>query len=337
MKKLLLFSLAVTATFLVTFSAFAADISVKVDGRTVTFREDPKPVILNDRTYVPVRRVLERMGADVEWNGEKRTVTVTSYNNIKEVILTIDSPEIIVYTYTSVLHADKETVICDVNPIILNDRTMLPIRVIAEALGADVEYDESGIAEITTIQAKSAIKKALGEDAQIANYTLIEAFSENLPKISLSSDAKDIKEGDEISIYVRVSDLEKLHSDASFSGLVTTVLYDTENFSYGGFTCIDKDGTASPALSADNGHFYENGAKIVYIYTPDAEHAPKEDGTVLKLDFTALSDKGGTFSISDGISEIGYDNEIILVQGDTSYSISKYDELFVDTAELTVK
>lgn len=337
MKKFLLFSLTALAAFLFTFSAFAADIAVKVDGRTITFREDPKPVVLSDRTYVPVRRVLERMGARVAWDGETRTVTVTSYDNIKMVVLTIDSPEIIVYTFTSVLHADKDTVISDVSPIILDDRTMLPIRVIAEALGADVEYDESGIAEITTNQAKTALKETFGEDALKDKIDLADAYSENLPKISLSCDAKDIKAGDEISVYVHISDLETSHSGASFSGLTTTVFYDTENFSYDGFTCIDKNGEAPPALSADNALFYENGAKIVYIYTPGSEYVQKEDGAVLKLTFTALSDKGGLFSLSDGVSELGYDNEVIFSSGDNAYSIARYDELFVDTSELSVR
>lgn len=337
MKKFLLFSISLSAALMISLSAFAADIAVKVDGRTVTFREDPKPIILNERTYVPIRRVLERMGAKVKWDGENRTVTVISYDNIKEVILTIDSPEIIVYTYTSVLHADREDILSDVSPIILNDRTMLPIRVIAEALGSDVEYDERGVAEITTEKAKTVMETAAGEDAKNDLSELSDAFSEGLPKISISTDAKDIKEGDEISVYVHVSNLEKAHDEATFSGLVTTVLYDAENFHYSGFTCIDKDGEVSPALSADNGKFYENGAKVVYIYTPGTGHTPTEDGTVLKLSFTALNDNGGTFSLSDGISELGYDNEVVLVQGDSSFSLSKYNELFIDTTEITVK
>ena len=335
MKKILSLLLAVSAVILTAISVSAADIVVKVDGRTVAFREDPKPIILNDRTYVPVRRVLERMGATVTWDGEKRTVSVTSSDNIKKVILTIDSPEISVYTFTSVFHADLETVHSDVSPIILNDRTMLPIRVIAESLGAKVVYDEQGIADITTVQAQEAVKNAVSENDE--NVSVAQALSENLPKISLLCDAKDIKEGDEIDVFVRVSDLDKASEDADFTGFVTTVLYDTQNFTYDGFACLSEEGEVSPALSADNGTFYENGVKVVYIFTPDSLPAIKEDGTVLKLKFTALSDNGGNFSLSDGISEIGYDNEIILMSGDTSYSISKYDELFIDTSEITVK
>ena len=131
MKKFVSFLIALSVAAMLSIPAFASDIAVKVDGRTVAFREEPKPTIINDRTYVPIRRVLEYMGAKVDWNGENRTVRVTSYNNVIIVDLTIDSTDIDVYTFTSVLHADKKTIQSDVAPIILNDRTMLPIRVIA--------------------------------------------------------------------------------------------------------------------------------------------------------------------------------------------------------------
>lgn len=337
MKKIISFLIAVSCAAALTVPAFASDIAVKVDGRTVAFREDPKPVIISDRTYVPIRRVLEYMGAKVEWNDEKRTVTVTSADNITVVVLTIDSPEINVFTFTSVLHADKETVQSDVAPIILNDRTMLPIRVVAEALGADVDYDESGVAEITTYQAKNMLKKTLGADAAENDRPVAVALSKDLPKISIYSDSQNVKEGDTVSVYVKLSDTENTFDKSEFAGLVTTILYDTENFAYDGFKCISEAGEISPALSADNGEFYENGAKIIYIYSPGSLYAPAEDGTVLKVDFTALNDNGGKFAVSDGISELGYDNEVVFIKDNVSHSISKYNELFVDTTEIEVK
>ena len=337
MKKIVSILIALSTVLSLTVSSYAAGISVKVDGRTVAFRENPKPVIISDRTYVPIRRVLEYMGAKVEWNSEKRTVSVTSADNITVVVLTIDSPEINVYTFTSVLHADKETIQSDVAPIILNDRTMLPIRVIAEALGADVDYDESGVAEITTYQAKRLLKKTLGADSLETDLPVAAAISKDLPKISIYSDAESVKKGDTVPVYVKISDIDNTFYKSEFAGLVTTVLYDTDNFAYDGYKCISDTGEVSPALSADNGEFYENGVKVVYIYSPNNLYAPAEDGTVLRLDFTALTDNGGSFTISDGISELGYDNEIVFIKGNTSHSISKYTELFVDTTEIEVK
>ena len=337
MKKFVSFLIALSVAAMLSIPAFASDIAVKVDGRTVAFREEPKPTIINDRTYVPIRRVLEYMGAKVDWNGENRTVRVTSYNNVIIVDLTIDSTDIDVYTFTSVLHADKKTIQSDVAPIILNDRTMLPIRVIAEALGADVEYDESGIAEITTSRAKLILKNAVGAEAAESDQPLAVAISENLPKISIYSDAENVKAGDTVSVYVKLSDIEPTFEKSEFFGFVATVIYDPDNFSYSGFTPISDEGEVSTTLASGNGKFYENGVKIAYAYTSDNLHAPAEDGTVLKIDFTALTDEGGTFALSDAISELGYDNEVIYIKDSKSYSIAKYNELFIDTTEVEVK
>ena len=156
MKKFLslIMALAISATATMLAEA-AVQPEIKVDGRGITFREEQPPVIQNDRLYVPVRRVLETMGAEVKWDGEKKQVTVESADNVTVLILTIDSTEITKYQYTSVLHADKSTISSDVAPVIINDRTMLPIRVIAEELGATVLWnEETKLTQITTKQAK---------------------------------------------------------------------------------------------------------------------------------------------------------------------------------------
>ena len=338
MKKFLsIITAAVIATSLAVSVSAKADISVSVNGRAVLFREEPKPVILNDRTYVPLRRVLEEMGATVTWNGEERTVTVDSYDNITKIIMAIDDPKIKVYTFTSVFHADEEIVTSDVAPIILNDRTMLPIRVIAEALGAKVTYDdEINRAEIVTKQAKRVAERQYGADIADENFSIIDTVSRNLPKFSLYSDAENIKEGDEVFVYLKINDLDKYDPEAGIGGVATTVFYDGESFEYGGFDCLSGDEMVKPSLSVDNATFYDTAVKIVYLFAPDVQEIA-EDGTAVRFKFTALKDGGGTFSISAGVSEVGYDNELIIVKEKEAFDLSKYDELYIDTAEITVK
>lgn len=89
------------------------------------------PVIENNRTLLPVRAVVEQMGGSVDWNGETNEVTLT-YGNDK-IKLTIDSTE-------ALLNGEKRNI--DAAPTIINDRTMLPIRFIAESFGFNVEWDE---------------------------------------------------------------------------------------------------------------------------------------------------------------------------------------------------
>ncbi len=90
------------------------------------------PVIINDRTLLPVRAVIEELGGTVGWDDETREVTL-GYEG-SEIVLTIDST-------SAALNDQAQTL--DTTPVIINDRTMLPIRFIAESFGFDVEWDQS--------------------------------------------------------------------------------------------------------------------------------------------------------------------------------------------------
>lgn len=321
-------------------AAFAADTEpeIKVDGRGIMFREEQGPVIRDDRLYVPVRRVLETMGADVDWDGEKQEVTIESKDNITILVLTIGSNEITKYKFTSVLHADETKIESDVAPIIIEDRTMLPIRVIAEELGATVHWDEETyLTQITTQEAKSAAKgdgiDASGEDAVIA-----ELYKENLPKLSIGCDASGVSEGDEVRIKVKLADLDKISEGTKLCSTTVSIIYNSENFAYSGFECIVDGEARSPQLSASNGEFTENCLKVITLDLPANAYLPSEDGTVLEVIMTALNGDGGEFVLSDGVSSLGNNTELIVTSdGEEYFSISDYTELYIDTTPITVK
>ena len=88
------------------------------------------PVIINDRTLLPVRAIVEELGGTVGWNGDTREVTL-GYSD-SEIVLTIDST-------SAALNGTAQTL--DTAPTIINDRTMLPIRFIAEGFGLGVEWN----------------------------------------------------------------------------------------------------------------------------------------------------------------------------------------------------
>ncbi len=88
------------------------------------------PVIINDRTLLPVRAVIEELGGTVGWDDETREVTL-GYEG-SEIVLTIDST-------SAALNDQAQTL--DTAPVIINDRTMLPIRFIAEGFGLGVEWN----------------------------------------------------------------------------------------------------------------------------------------------------------------------------------------------------
>jgi len=113
------------------------DIRVILNGTELTF--DVMPQLIDGRTLVPMRRIFESMGAEVDWNGDTQTVTATQDDNI--IIMQIDNPVI------SVNGVDTEL---DVPPQLIDGRTLVPVRAVAEGLNADVEWDGDARAVIIT-------------------------------------------------------------------------------------------------------------------------------------------------------------------------------------------
>lgn len=122
---------ALAATMLMSScpSAFAEnDIQVLLNGTPITF--DVPPMIINDRTMVPLRAIFESLGATVDWNGDTRTVT--SSLNGTSVNLTVDD-------YT--MYVNGQAVSLDAPACIVDGRTLVPVRAISEAYGANVTWD----------------------------------------------------------------------------------------------------------------------------------------------------------------------------------------------------
>lgn len=91
-------------------------------GKTIV--SDVAPLIVNNRTLVPIRIVTETLGGTADWNADTKVVT-----------LNIDGKTINMQIGVAL---EKY----GVAPIIIDNRTYVPIRFVAEELGADVEWLE---------------------------------------------------------------------------------------------------------------------------------------------------------------------------------------------------
>ncbi len=116
-------------------------LTVKYNGEAVTFPDAQPFVDENSRTLIPVRFVAETMGAAVSWNQENQTAV------IKQDGITIAVP-IGSDTITVTKDGGTTTVKMDTAAIIREERTYVPIRYVAEALGAWVSYSDL----FTTVQ-----------------------------------------------------------------------------------------------------------------------------------------------------------------------------------------
>ncbi len=121
--------------------ALAVDppISLVVNGRPVSC--DVPPVIVGGRTLVPIRVVSENLGAIVQWNQAAQLVTITSPAGV--ISLTIGSTTATI---------DGRGVALDAPARVISGRTMVPIRFVSEAMGAEVNWDPAG-RRVTVVQA----------------------------------------------------------------------------------------------------------------------------------------------------------------------------------------
>lgn len=108
-------------------------IKLIVDGKDIT--SSSMPILQNDRTLVPVRFVAEELGAIVTWNDKDRTIKIE--RDSSTILLRIDS--------YLVQHKDEKEkyFLSDVSPIIINERTYVPLRLVSNALGIGIDWEES--------------------------------------------------------------------------------------------------------------------------------------------------------------------------------------------------
>ena len=104
------------------------EIKVTVNGKKVTF--DVPPQLINNCTMVPLRKIFEAIGADVLWDGENQTVTAEK-----------GSQKITAAINNTNAYVNGALRILNVPPVIIEGRTLVPVRFIATALGANVEWN----------------------------------------------------------------------------------------------------------------------------------------------------------------------------------------------------
>ena len=100
-----------------------------------TVELDSPPIILESRTYVPFRFIGEAFGAKINYEldpATKRVKSVSFEKKFRKVVLNIDKNEI------SINDLVKQI---DAPPRIINNRTMVPVRVISESFESEIEWN----------------------------------------------------------------------------------------------------------------------------------------------------------------------------------------------------
>ena len=107
---------------------FSTEVYVTCNGKEIEFNSAP-PVIYYERTFIPIRPVMESLGWFVSWNSADKSVVCT-FGDKRLVVL----PD-------GTISVNGETLPGLAPPIYVNGSSLVSSRVIASAIGAEVVWD----------------------------------------------------------------------------------------------------------------------------------------------------------------------------------------------------
>jgi thiosulfate/3-mercaptopyruvate sulfurtransferase len=143
----------------------ASTIRILIDGEPMTLQV--APIMRAGRVLVPFRALFEAFGATVGW--VDATATVTGQLGGTTISMVLNRPEATV---------NGRTVRLDVAPIAVSGRTLVPLRFVAENLGADVRWDEATQSVIVVRQVAIRRVRIAGDahSARLAAFANQDAF-----------------------------------------------------------------------------------------------------------------------------------------------------------------
>ncbi len=166
---------------------FAANVSVQLNGEIINFTDENgasvDAQIVNSRTMVPMRKIFELLGAEITWYGD--TSTVVAQKNDIEIKLQINNENAEVKK-----NGETKNIKLDSKPIIVENRTLVPLRFISESLGKDVYFDSKTTTAI--IIDYDYFENRLKEKSPIF-YESIKKMPTSTSQISVTKEYIDLK------------------------------------------------------------------------------------------------------------------------------------------------
>ena len=208
---------------------------INIDGEVKPIDESNSvPYVENGRTMMPVRGIAEAMGADVSYDGAEQTVKVETAETM--VLMTIGLDE---------MEVNGNSVALLNAPEIVNDRTMLPVRDVAEALDCEVEWIQETETAVFTrpLQTKrviaftedvrndEAIATVSGEGMTVMQFDSIEDTKvalEELEKQGVSAEPDYVRKLSAMSWGINDIGSEKYYSQTDYAaGSAVVAVVDT--------------------------------------------------------------------------------------------------------------
>ena len=198
-SKILLL-LLILSSFIFSGYKIQKPIKIYINGQVV--ESDQPPLLIDNRTFVPIRVIAEDLGATVNYDNKDRIVTIK--RDKTNILLTIGDD-------IARISSDVETrpAILDAPAFLRNDRTYLPLRSISELFGMQVDWD--GGKRAVYIKEKSYLPDYINRD------NALEEVLERLKELGIFKNEK---------VYFEVDDYEMKLDGGSYEGYLVTLRKD---------------------------------------------------------------------------------------------------------------
>jgi hypothetical protein len=185
----------------------ASSVSVTIDGGTLA--TDTPAQIVEGRTMVPMRAIFEALGASIEWNSEEKSVKASTEDTVIQMTIGASS-----------FSKNGQSVALDTPAMIIDGRTMVPVRAVSESLGYKVAWD----AETKTVIITSDSSSATEADTETTTEGENESYTVNPEDVVypdwIKAMAKSAKRPSSIPNSVKSNaDLYKLHTTLKYNYL----------------------------------------------------------------------------------------------------------------------
>lgn len=200
MNKGIKLAIAASVAAMTITSAAADGVNIVIDGESAVFTY--MPFIDEGTTFVPMRAIFERLGAEIDWIANTKTVKAKLRDT--EISLAVGS---------EVMYKNGGEVKLAKAAVILNDRTYVPLRAVSEAFGAEVSWEEStGTVIISTVKGEQTEKAEATASPAPQNPTaayptpqpIKDKTNEKTPVQSQTTDAYPLSENARIRIWMEM-------------------------------------------------------------------------------------------------------------------------------------
>lgn len=178
--RILLFTIFFVILLCLGVSA-SGEIKLFINGKRV--ESDVAPIAVDGRTMVPARSMFEKLGAEVTWIGSRQQIIVRS-----------SKTKIVLNLGNNLAYVNDKEVEMDVEPMVVDSRTLIPVRFVSEKLGYDVLWKgEDNAVHINTSKKTSQPDKATLNKITTSvkgNTTVVTVKVSNMirPQISYASE-----------------------------------------------------------------------------------------------------------------------------------------------------